>query len=127
MARHPNLTRQFIGIGAVLIVVACGSCSSDADPLSVRAAEYGDRWPYQGFDGGVLNCYPKHNPLSGQDDLQEITITLGGTEYGINGTALARFPDPHQFVPRNEFDTYQTEALNGMDELMKKGRALCPN
>ena len=99
-------------------------CSNDTS-LLVHADQYGERWPYRGFDGGVLHCYPKRNPLTGRRDLQEITISLGGTEYGINGTALVRFADPHRFVPRNQFGTYDVKALDGMDDLMAKGRALC--
>ncbi|MGV3550163.1 hypothetical protein [Rhizobium sp.] len=124
---HVCFKRSAVAACCSVIVGGLASCSSGAGPLTVSAADYGDRWPYQGFDGGILNCYPKDNPLSGKNDLQEITITLGGTEYGINGTALVRFPDPHQFVPRSEFDTYEAKALDGMDELMSKGRALCKN
>lgn len=69
-------------VGLPLVGLPLVGCSNDTS-LPIRADQYGERWPYRGFDGGVLHCYPKRNPLTGRRDLQEITISLGGTEYGI--------------------------------------------
>jgi hypothetical protein len=91
----------------------------------VTAQEYGDRWPYKGFESGEIRCYPKANPLSGTSDLQEVTIVLGGKEYGVNGTALARFPDPRGFMSKTEFDTYEPQTLDGMQDMLRRGLELC--
>ncbi len=56
-----------------------------------------------------------------------VTVTLGATEYGLNGAALGAggYPDPRSFVPRDQFGVFQNKALGTVDRMMREGLNAC--
>ncbi|WP_411145294.1 DUF2511 domain-containing protein [Streptomyces sp. x-80] len=77
--------RRMVMVGAVLsgllLVAGCGGSADAKSGQEVSAAEV-TPWPLT-VDKGRLQCH----------DGAAVTITAGGTEYALNGTAKAKYAD----------------------------------
>jgi|SRR6267143_4487554 len=69
----------------LLWLVLVASSRAIAGTATIRAADYGDRWPFT-VSEGIIECTPF------RESLHVLTFTSGGQTYGLNGTArnLAR-------------------------------------
>lgn len=84
---------RMTAICASLLLLAC---DDKIESVTVKAETYGDRWPYPGFNSGVIRCM-EPDPYS-----RPVLIKLGDIEYGMNGSAIGgKDPDlPCFFGPR---------------------------
>ena len=103
-----------------LLVIACAACSGGGDRGEVTRKDYGKGWPLT-VESATLHCRNSHGAGIGS-----VTITINGTEYGLNGTAKnsERWPDFPRSLWRDD-----PELGHGIKEsigpLIQKGLALC--
>jgi len=131
-----------LGLGCLVIVVpilllgglsGLGACvagrgavarteeNSTKSPVELRAADYGDQWPYPGFENARLDC----KVLPGKIRRPLVIIELAGTWFGLNGAAMGvgGYPDSRQHITRDaEFGGYQ---LGATSDLIDMGLAIC--
>lgn len=94
-----------------LLVVACGGSAADGRPVS--KSDYGDEWPLT-VDHGTLRC---------EGASAVVFVAPDGTEYGVNGTALADYPeidpiwanDPSGVAPKVNIGPLITDGLELCD------------
>lgn len=88
--------------------------------IHYRQADFPDAWPYPPYVDASVKCRLK-------DGRQMVTVTLGATEYGLNGAALGAggYPDPRPFVPRDQFGVFENKALGTVDQMMREGLNAC--
>jgi hypothetical protein len=67
-------------IAALLLLTALESSLADGSSATVKAADYGDAWPFK-VSEGVVSCALFGNRL------HIVTFTAGGKTYALNGTA----------------------------------------
>ena len=97
------------------MALGLAACGGSSDPGYVTAADLGDAWPLT-VDAGTLHCY---NGVS-------ITITVGATEYAINGPAQANRAEGVKLIDEIWADAPGNLGLKkDMGPLIKRGQSLC--
>lgn len=114
----PSPAYSFLRMTAMAFAaLLLAACDDTPESVTVKASTYGDRWPYPGFDGGVIRCL-EPDPYN-----RPVVIELGGKEYGMNGSSFSRFPDSRQLMAVHpEWGTYE---LGAMGDLIQLGLGLC--
>ena len=87
---------------------------------TVRAADYGDRWPFT-VSEGVIECAPF------REKLHVLTFTSGGKTYGLNGTArtLAKEKGYAEITGIWRDDPMNGGAKINIEPIIEKALTLC--
>lgn len=119
-AGHFSLTKLAVvcfGVGFAVIALFSGPPANE-----VRREDYGDDWPFAGYERGTLDC--SYRNILGYDRYY-VTIELGNRKYALNGTAMGtgRYLDARTLMRRNP--QYGTFDLGATTELIQRGLDLC--
>lgn len=109
---------SLVAIGQLLLLcTACGDQGTE-----VTKAQYGDEWPFPGFDKAIIRCERR---AFGSVQRPLVTVDLGGRTYGLNGAAhgVGGYPDARTKMARHpELGHYQ---LGAASEFIRMGLELC--
>jgi hypothetical protein len=91
-----------------------------AGTATIRAADYGDRWPFT-VSEGVIEC------TLFQENLHILTFASGGKTYGLNGTArnLAREKGYAEIAAIWKDDPKNTGTKINIGPVIDKALSLC--
>ena len=112
------MVRRVVLSAMLSLSVATALAADVGQTITVTRAQYGSQWPYPYFRLGVLSC----SSLGG--GRYAVSIRLGSTTYGLNGTAREEgLPDSRTKMRRDK-DSGAYD-LGATDDIIRTGLKLC--
>lgn len=116
-----NHLKGIILVSVFFTIISC-SKQEEASSIIVNKTDYGKKWPYPNHEQAVVQC---ENRTFGGIQRPVVTIYLGKTLYGMNGTAIgvAGFPDAKtQLGKHPEWGSLEMGASH---EILELGLTIC--
>ena len=103
----------------VFALLSIAGCGNDPTWVKVTSQEYGEDWPFPGYQSGLLDCKISDwgRPLA--------IIKLGQVWYGLNGAAFGQGGYPDSRTLWGKHPEWGTPMSGATVQLIKRANKIC--